>query len=34
VYIGDINCLRNVFNIKFNQQSIWQNYVGFVKDCA
>jgi hypothetical protein len=26
--------LKNVFGRKFDQQSILQNYVGFVKDCA
>jgi hypothetical protein len=34
VYPGDMIDLRNAFSIKFDQQSILQNYVGFVKDCA
>jgi hypothetical protein len=34
VYIGDMNCLKNAFSIKLDQQRIVQNYVGFVKDCA
>jgi hypothetical protein len=34
VYTGDLKCLENTFGIKFDQQSILQNYVGFVKDCA
>jgi hypothetical protein len=34
MYTGDMKCLKNVFSIKLDQQSILQNYVGFVKDCA
>jgi hypothetical protein len=34
VYTGDMIGLKNIFSIKLDQQSILQNYVGAVKDCA
>jgi hypothetical protein len=34
VYTGDMRFLKNAFGIKFDQQSILQNYVEFVKACA
>jgi hypothetical protein len=34
VYLGGMIGLKNIFSIKFDQQSILQSYVGVVKDGA